>query len=117
MRFSDWSSDLCSSVLEVYIMILPAFGIVSMIVPTFSRKKLFGYASMVYATSAIAVLSFIVWAHHMFATGMPVAAQLYFMYATMLYRKSVVKGKSVSVRLDLGGSRFIKKKNKNTINI
>src|SRR3546814_348893 len=84
MRFSDWSSDLCSSVLEVYIMILPAFGIVSMIVPTFSRKKLFGYASMVYATSAIAVLSFIVWAHHMFATGMPVAGQLYFMYATML---------------------------------
>src|SRR3546814_13767508 len=84
MRFSDWSSDLCSSVLEVYIMILPAFGIVSMIVPTFSRKRLFGYASMVYATSAIAVLSFLVWAHHMFATGMPVTGQLYFMYATML---------------------------------
>ena len=69
---------------EVYIMILPAFGIVSAVIPTFSRKKLFGYASMVYATSAIAILSFIVWAHHMFATGMPVTGQLYFMYATML---------------------------------
>lgn len=69
---------------EVYIMILPAFGIVSMIIPTFARKPLFGYASMVYATSSIAILSFIVWAHHMFTTGMPTAGQLYFMYATML---------------------------------
>jgi cytochrome c oxidase subunit 1 len=69
---------------EVYIMILPAFGIVSQIVPAFARKKLFGYASMVYATSSIAILSFIVWAHHMFATGMPVTGQLFFMYATML---------------------------------
>ncbi len=69
---------------EVYIMILPAFGIVSQIIPAFSRKPLFGYASMVYATASIAILSFTVWAHHMFTTGMPVAAQLYFMYATML---------------------------------
>jgi cytochrome c oxidase subunit 1 len=69
---------------EVYIMILPAFGIVSEIIPTFSRKRLFGYSSMVYATSAIALLSFIVWAHHMFTTGMPVTGQLFFMYATML---------------------------------
>ena len=69
---------------EVYIMILPAFGIVSQIVPAFARKKLFGYASMVYATSSIAILSFIVWAHHMFTTGMPVTGQLFFMYATML---------------------------------
>jgi len=56
---------------EVYVMILPAFGIVSAVVPAFSRKPLFGYASMVYATAAIAILSFLVWAHHMFATGMP----------------------------------------------
>ncbi|MEY4156636.1 MAG: cytochrome c oxidase subunit I [Betaproteobacteria bacterium] len=69
---------------EVYIMILPAFGIVSHIVPAFARKKLFGYASMVYATASIAILSFIVWAHHMYATGMPVTGQLFFMYATML---------------------------------
>ncbi len=69
---------------EVYIMILPAFGIVSQIVPAFSRKPLFGYASMVYAAAAIAILSFIVWAHHMFATGMPVTSQLFFMYTTML---------------------------------
>src|SRR5574343_350493 len=69
---------------EVYIMILPAFGIISQIVPAFARKKLFGYHSMVYATSSIAILSFIVWGHHMFATGMPAAAQLFFMYATML---------------------------------
>src|SRR3954470_14286365 len=69
---------------EVYIMILPAFGIISHVVPAFARKRLFGYASMVYATSSIAILSFIVWAHHMFTTGMPVTGQLFFMYATML---------------------------------
>ncbi len=69
---------------EVYIMILPAFGIVSEIIPTFSRKPLFGYASMVYATASIAFLSFIVWAHHMFTVGMPLAGQLFFMFATMM---------------------------------
>ncbi|MDB6097171.1 MAG: ctaD, partial [Francisellaceae bacterium] len=69
---------------EVYIMILPSFGIMSEIIPTFSRKKLFGYTSMIYATISIAFLSFMVWAHHMFTTGMPLGGQLYFMYATML---------------------------------
>lgn len=69
---------------EVYIMILPSFGIMSEIIPTFSRKKLFGYTSMVYATASIGVLSFAVWAHHMFTTGMPVWGELYFMFATML---------------------------------
>lgn len=69
---------------EVYIMILPAFGIVSTIIPAFSRKHLFGYASMVYATASIALLSFIVWAHHMFTTGMPLFGELFFMYCTML---------------------------------
>jgi cytochrome c oxidase subunit I len=69
---------------EVYIMILPAFGIVSQIIPAFARKPLFGYASMVYATASIAILSFIVWGHHMFTVGMPPGGQLFFMYATML---------------------------------
>ncbi|OQW94099.1 MAG: cytochrome c oxidase subunit I [Beggiatoa sp. IS2] len=69
---------------EVYILILPAFGVISQIIPTFARKPLFGYSSMVYATAAIAFLSFIVWAHHMFTVGMPVAGQLFFMYATVI---------------------------------
>lgn len=69
---------------EVYIMILPAFGIISHIIPAFARKPLFGYRSMVIATSSIAVLSFIVWAHHMFTVGMPLAGELFFMYSTML---------------------------------
>jgi hypothetical protein len=69
---------------EVYIMILPAFGIASEIIPTFSRKPLFGYQAMVYATASIAFLSFIVWAHHMFTVGMPLGGELYFMFATML---------------------------------
>jgi len=69
---------------EVYIMILPAFGIISEIIPTFARKKLFGYSAMVYAIAAIAFLSFIVWAHHMFTVGMPVAGLLFFMFTTML---------------------------------
>jgi cytochrome c oxidase subunit 1 len=69
---------------EVYILILPAFGIVSQIIPTFARKPLFGYSSMVYATASIAFLSFIVWAHHMFTVGMPLTGELFFMYATML---------------------------------
>lgn len=69
---------------EVYIMILPAFGIVSEILPTFARKPLFGRVSMIYATIAIAILSFTVWAHHMFTTGMPLGGEIFFMYATML---------------------------------
>jgi len=69
---------------EVYIMILPAFGIVSTIIPAFARKRLFGYDSMVYATASIAFLSFIVWAHHMFTVGMPLSGELFFMFATML---------------------------------
>jgi cytochrome c oxidase subunit 1 len=69
---------------EVYILILPAFGIISSIIPTFARKPLFGYASMVYATASIAFLSFIVWAHHMFTVGMPLAGSMFFMFATMM---------------------------------
>ncbi len=69
---------------EVYILIMPAFGVISEILPTFARKKIFGYDAMVYATAAIAGLSFIVWAHHMFTSGIPLGAELFFMYATML---------------------------------
>ncbi len=69
---------------EVYIIILPAFGIMSEIIPTFSRKPLFGYAAMVYATASIAFLSLVVWAHHMFTVGMPLAGQLFFMLSTMI---------------------------------
>ena len=69
---------------EVYILALPAFGIISSVIPAFARKPLFGYHSMVYATIAIALLACIVWAHHMFTVGMPAVGVLYFMYATML---------------------------------
>ena len=69
---------------EVYIMILPAFGIISHIIETFARKQLFGYESMVWAMLSIAILSFVVCAHHMFTVGMPLAAELFFMWATML---------------------------------
>ena len=61
---------------EVYIIAIPAFGVISQIIPAFSRKPLFGYASMVYATASIAILSFLVWAHHMYTVGMPVETQL-----------------------------------------
>jgi cytochrome c oxidase subunit 1 len=69
---------------EVYILILPAMGIVSEILPTFSRKPLFGYSVMVYSTCAIGFLGFAVWAHHMFTTGLGPYATLFFSAATML---------------------------------
>ncbi|TKI58874.1 cytochrome c oxidase subunit I [Brevibacillus antibioticus] len=69
---------------EVYILILPAFGIISEVVSTFSRKRLFGYSSMVFATALIGFLGFMVWAHHMFTTGLGAIANTLFGLATML---------------------------------
>jgi cytochrome c oxidase subunit I len=69
---------------EVYILILPAMGIVSEVLPTFARKPLFGYPSMVYATALIGFLGFGVWAHHMFAVGMGPIADSAFALTTML---------------------------------
>ncbi|HZG55761.1 cytochrome c oxidase subunit I [Paenibacillus sp.] len=69
---------------EVYILVLPAFGIISEVIPTFSRKRLFGYSAMVFATVLIGFLGFMVWVHHMFTTGMGPIANALFAVATML---------------------------------
>jgi cytochrome c oxidase subunit 1 len=69
---------------EVYILVLPAFGIISEVLPVFSRKPLFGYAAMVFSGAFIAFVGFGVWSHHMFATGMGPIADTFFALATML---------------------------------
>ncbi|MCC5779070.1 cytochrome c oxidase subunit I [Nitratireductor sp. B36] len=69
---------------EVYIMILPAFGIISHVIATFARKPIFGYLGMAYAMVAIGVIGFVVWAHHMYTSGMSIDSQRYFAFASMV---------------------------------
>ena len=76
----------------VYIMVLPAFGIVSEVIPVFARKPIFGYRAMAYSMAVIAVLGFIVFVHHMFVTGLPLVVQTFFAFTTMVIGVQTIYG-------------------------
>jgi cytochrome c oxidase subunit 1 len=69
---------------EVYIMVLPVFGMISEIIPVFARKPIFGYKAVAFSTISIAFFSMLVWAHHMFAVGLPVGLDAFFMISSMV---------------------------------
>jgi len=69
---------------EVYVIALPAFGMISEVLPVFSRRPVFGYRAVAFSTVAIALFSWLVWAHHLFTVGLPIPVQVYFMIASML---------------------------------
>jgi cytochrome c oxidase subunit I len=69
---------------EVYVMILPAFGVISEVIPVFARKPIFGYKAIAFSTAAIGFLSLLVWAHHMFTVGLPIGLQAFFMITSMV---------------------------------
>ena len=90
---------------EVYIMILPGFGIISHVVSTFSRKPIFGYLGMAYSLVAISVIGFIVWAHHMFDAGISPDTQAFFAFTSMVI--AVPSGiKIFSWTATMGAARF-----------